>query len=341
VSRDPFELLVLSGDNVARLLPMRDCIPLMADTLAALADGRGLLPLRTVMSLPDEAGWLYTMPAFAAKSAALAVKMITIFPANHGGPLPSHQGVVVLFDAADGRPVALIDATELTALRTAAVSAVATRALARAEAGDLALLGAGVQARAHLEALPLVRPIHRVRVWSRNAERAAAFARAMTGAHGLAVEAVADARAAVDGADIICVATAARAPVLCGEWLTAGTHINAIGASTPQARELDSAAVRRARVYVDRREAALAEAGDLLIPIAEGVISPAHIVAELGEVLAGRAGGRMDADEITLFKSLGLAVEDAAAARLLYDRAAADPTLPVARLAPRSDRGTA
>jgi ornithine cyclodeaminase len=337
MTRDPFELLVLSGDDVARLLPMRDCVELMADTLAALAAGRGELPLRTVIALPDRAGWLYTMPAFGAAPPALAVKMITIFPGNHGGPLPSHQGLVVLFDAADGRPVALIDGAELTAIRTAAVSAVATRTLAREDAGDLALLGAGVQARAHLQALPLVRPIRRVRVWSRSAQRAAAFARAASRVDGIPVETAPDARAAVDGADIVCVMTAARSPVLCGEWLKAGAHVNAIGASTPDARELDTAAVRRARVYVDRREAALAEAGDLLIPIAEGAISPAHIVAELGWVLAGRAGGRMDADEITLFKSLGLAVEDAAAARLVYDRAASDPALPRVRLAPRSD----
>ncbi|MGH7504491.1 MAG: ornithine cyclodeaminase family protein, partial [Longimicrobiales bacterium] len=174
--RSPHDMLVLTGDDVARLLPMHDCIELMAATFLALARGESVLPLRTVIALPDGRGSLYTMPAFAAAAGALAVKLVTIFPGNHGGALPSHQGVVLLFDGTDGRPVALIDATEITALRTAAVSAVATRALARADAGDLALLGSGVQARAHLEAMRAVRPVGNVMIVSRSPERADALA---------------------------------------------------------------------------------------------------------------------------------------------------------------------
>ena len=336
MTSSPFALLTLDVDDVARLLPMRDCIALMADTLASLADGHGVLPLRTVIPLPDAAGWLYTMPAFAAAPPALAVKLVTIFPANHGGPLPSHQGVLILFDAGDGRPVALIDATEVTAIRTAAVSAVATGALAREDATELALLGAGVQARAHLEAIPLVRPVRRVRVWSRNAGRTLAFAERMARRLAFPIEAVPDARAAVEGAHIVCTVTSAGAPVLRGEWLAPGAHVNAIGASTPATREVDTATIRRARVYVDRRAAALAEAGDLLIPIAEGVITTAHIVAEIGDVIRGTADGRSGPADVTLFKSLGLAIEDAAAAHLLYQRALADPARPIVHLPPRS-----
>jgi ornithine cyclodeaminase len=320
------DLRVFTAADVARLLPMADCIELMAATLHALGRGEAVQPLRTVIALPRAAGWLYTMPAFNGEPRALAVKIITIFPANHGGPLPSHQGLLILFDPDNGRPAALIDAAEVTALRTAAVSAVATRLLARTDAAELALIGAGVQARTHLDAMCRVRPIRRVRVWSRDPDRARAFARHAR-REDISIEAVPDAEQAVAGAAVICVVTAARTPVVRGAWLTPGAHINAVGASTPDARELDTDAVARARIFVDRREAALAEAGDLLIPIAEGALPADFAPVEIGDLLAGTGTGRTADTDITLFKSLGLAVEDAACAGFLFERGRHDPSI--------------
>jgi ornithine cyclodeaminase len=231
--------------------------------------------------------------------------------------------VVILFDTETGTPLAMIDASSITATRTAAVSGLATRLLARADAGDLAILGSGVQAGAHLDAMRAVRTVRRVRVWSPRHERAVKFARHHEKQLGLPVEAIADPQAAVSGADLICTTTASREPVLFGSWIASGAHINAVGACFAGARELDTAAVVRSRLYVDRRESTLAEAGDFLIPKAEGAIGDDHIVGELGGVLSGRVSARRGPDEVTLFKSLGIAVEDLAAAHLIHARARA------------------
>jgi ornithine cyclodeaminase len=268
--------------------------------------------MRSVIQLPDGSGSLYTMPAFIAEPRALTVKMITIFHGNERGPLPTHQGVVVVFDPRTGAPLLLLDAARLTAIRTAAVSAVATRALARPGAAVLAVLGTGVQARSHIEAMPLVRPIRAVHVWGRSAERAQQLARDAA-ASDLRITVYDNAAAAVADADIVCTTTSAREPVLHGKWLKPGTHVNAVGASTADAREVDGSAVGRARVFVDSIDAALTEAGDLLIPMREG-ITRAKDWTPLGAVLNGNAAGRTSDDDITLFKSLGLAIEDAAAA---------------------------
>jgi ornithine cyclodeaminase len=315
------QVLIVSQQEVARLLPMQDCIELMARTLQTLAEGHVILPLRPVMRVPD--GALALMPAYLREPLAMGVKVIGIFPGNVGTALDSHPGVVLLFDAEHGQPLAIIDASEVTAIRTAAVSAVATRLLAREDADQLAILGAGVQARTHLDAMIAVRPLTRVRVWNRTPERARAFARRASERYDIPVEACSTAREAVADAGLICTTTAAAAPVLMGDWIAPGTHINAVGSSTANARELDTAAVARARLFVDRRESALNEAGDFLIPRSEGVIDERHILAEIGEVLMRQAPGRESRDDVTLFKSLGLAIEDVAAARLLYDRARA------------------
>lgn len=305
---------------------MAECIDVMHSALRAVANGQAILPLRTVVRLPDSPNAFASMPALLGEGhdASLGAKIITVFPGNEATPYDSHIGVVLLFDNENGRLLAIADASSITAIRTAAVSGVATRALARPDAHDLALLGAGVLAMPHLEAMRAVRDIHRVRVWNRSRERAERFAQSARERFGVDVEICASARDAVHDADIVCAITAARSPVLEGAWLSPGTHVNAVGASLPTARELDTEAVRRARLYVDRRESARNEAGDFLIPRAEGAIADDHIVAELGEVLAGTAQGRRDANEITLFKSLGLAVEDIAAVRHVYTRAAAD-----------------
>lgn len=320
------QVLIVNQEEVPRLLPMAECMEAMAKALAALARGEALLPLRSILWLPEKVGGLGLMPAALLPDRVAGVKAITFFPGNEGTELDTHQGAVLLFETERGRLLAMMDATSITAIRTAAVSGVATRLLARAEAGDLAILGSGTQARTHLEAMRTAREIRRVRVASKNLERARVFAERESGKHSMAIEPVASVREAVAGADIICTATSSREPVLLGEWISPGAHVNAVGSSVPFARELDTAAVLRSRLYVDRRESALNEAGDFLIPKKEGAIGDDHIVGEIGEILAGRLQGRRSPDEVTLFKSLGLAVEDVASARHIYEKAKASGT---------------
>lgn len=311
--------LILSHAEVVRLLPMATCIDLMADALSAVSKGAALQPLRQVVRLPGTPNALALMPALLGD--ALGAKLITVFPGNSDTPYESHIGVVLYFETKYGQLRAIIDASSITAIRTAAVSGLATQRLARREAGDLALLGAGVQALTHLEAMACVRPLRRVRVWSRTPERRAVFARLATSRLGIDVDLCATAHDAVIGADIICTVTASREPVVRGAWLSPGAHINAVGGSIPGVRELDTDAVVRSRLYVDRRESTMNEAGDFLVPRGEGAITDAHIRGELGELVAGTVEGRMSEDEVTLFKSLGLAVEDVACAAYLYKRA--------------------
>jgi ornithine cyclodeaminase len=315
------KVLVISASEIAQLLPMRECIDVMADALSGLTRGDAILPLRQVLRLPDGKSAFAVMPAYLEQPKAVGAKVITVFPDNHGTSFESHQGAVLLFEAEHGSLAAVMDASSITAIRTAAVSGLATRLLAREDASEVAILGTGVQARTHLEAVRAVRRVDRVRVWSRNREAVRAFAEGESRRHGVQVEPAPSARAAVEGADIVCTVTASREPVLAGEWLRDGAHVNAVGASLPFARELDTAAIARSRLYVDRRESALNEAGDFLIPRQEGAISDGHIVGELGEVLLGRVPGRRNGEEVTVFKSLGLAVEDVAAAAYVYERA--------------------
>ena len=312
---------ILNQTEVTALLPMAECIDVMDGALRNLSSGGALLPLRTVLRLPDGKGFFGVMPASLAQPAALGLKAIAVFPGNEGTELDSHQGLVILFDPECGRPVAVLDASSITAIRTAAVSGVATRALARPDAGDLALLGSGVQARTHLEAMAVVRRLRRVRAWSPNAGRLGAFARWAADRFGIVVEPVRSSRDAVTGADLVCAVSASPTPVVRGEWLTEGAHVNAVGSSLPTTRELDTAAILRGRLLVDRRESALNEAGDFLIPRSEGAIGDDHIVGELGDVLLGRIAGRNGASDVTVFKSLGLAVEDLAAAHHVLRRA--------------------
>jgi ornithine cyclodeaminase len=315
--------LFLNREDVEALLPVGECIEVMAGALGALARGEAFQPLRAAHWLPDRRGLLVTMPGglFGEDGGVLGVKVLTVFPGNAAHGEESHQGAVLLFEAEHGRPLAFLDASSITAIRTAAVSALATRLLAREDAGDLAILGSGVQARTHLAALREVRPLRRVRVWSRDPENARRFAAEESARYGLPVEPVATAREAIDGADLLCTVTAAVEPVVHGEWIAPGCHINAVGACTPNARELDTAAVVRSRLFVDRRESALHEPGEILTPLREGAIGEDHILGEIGELVIGRVAGRLAPEDVTLFESLGLTVEDLASARYLYRKA--------------------
>ncbi len=316
------KVLIANQDLVSDLLPMQECIGAMREALRSLARGEAILPLRMSLILPDEQSLMAVMPAYLGGGvASVGVKTITAFPKNFGTEYDSHQGLVLLFDAERGFLRAIVDATAVTAIRTAAVSGVATALLAREDAADLAIIGAGTQARAHLEAMLCVRKLARVRVYSLPLDGAYRFAEKESKRHGIQVEVAEDARAAVTGADIICTVTTAKEPVLHGEWLSPGAHINAIGAYTPTTRELDSEAVRQARLFVDRRESTLKEAGDFLIPRQEGIIGDDHIRAEIGQLLLDQAVGRTSPDDITLFKSLGIAIEDLAAAHYVLQKA--------------------
>ena len=315
------KILVISGAEVRRLLPMGVCVDLMAEALATLARGDALNPLRGIVRVPQVHGILGMMPGYLGNPESLGLKAISVFPGNHGTEFDSHQGVVMLFEPQHGSPVALVDASEITAIRTAAVSGVATRLLATEDAGDLAILGSGVQARTHLEAMLHVREVRRVRVFSRNRKSLDRFCAEQTVRHGIRAEAVDSAQEAVQNADIVCTTTSSREPVLEGAWLALGAHVNAVGSSVATTRELDTQAVVRSRLYVDRRESTVHEAGDYLFPLNEGAITEGHIVGEIGEILLGKLDGRGHPEEITLFKSLGLAVEDLAAAQQVYTRA--------------------
>jgi ornithine cyclodeaminase len=310
-------VLVLSADEVERLLDLPGCMAAMEEALVGLARGDAHLPLRSIVRPPGERSFLGLMPTFRAGRRPLyALKTVAIFPDNPAQGLDPHQGTVTLYDGTNGETVAIMNATPITAIRTAAVSGVATRALARQDARELAIVGAGHQAAAHVAAMLEARPFERIRIASRTYEHAARLA-----ADWPLATAVDTAEEAVRGADVVCTVTSAREPVVLGEWLKAGAHVNAVGACLPDTRELDGAAVARASFFVDRRESAEAESGDYLLALAEGAIGEGHIRAELGEVLAGIAPGRASDEEITVFESLGLAVEDLAAAEYLERRA--------------------
>ncbi len=312
--------IVLTPAEVRRLLPMDECMTRMDEALRTLDRGEALNPLRSMLRIPDR-GVLGLMPGWLGSPGALGLKVVAVFPGNHGTEYDAHQGVVVLFDNDNGVPLAILDASEVTAIRTAATTGVATRLLAREDSRILAILGTGVQARTHLEALLLARPFDEIRVFSRSAEKREAFAARESKRHGRRVVAAASPRECVAGADVICTTTSSAEPVLLGEWLTPGMHVNAVGASLASARELDSAAVARSRMFVDRRESTENESGAYRTALAEGAIGEGHIVGEIGAVLDGNVEGRRSAEEITLFKSLGLAVEDLAAAHHVWRRA--------------------
>ena len=315
-------VLILGHDEVVALLPMSECVALMREALVARAEGLFHQPLRTIVRPPDAAGIMGLMPAYSSGArAAFGLKAICVFNGNAARGLDAHQGAVLLFSAETGELLAVVNASAVTAVRTAAVSGVATEALARDTAGDLCVIGAGVQARSHVEAMSRVRTIRRCRVVSRSVERARKLAEELSGSHAFPIEAVETIEEALRGADLIVTATNSAEPVVRREWISEGAHINAVGSCTPTTRELDAATVAASSMFVDSVESTMNEAGDYISAAREGVVGPQHIRAELGEVLRGAERGRTSRDEITLFKSLGLAVEDLAAAEYLYRKA--------------------
>lgn len=315
--------VLLSERDVRAVLPMPDLIDAMEQALRAYSAGQVAQPVRTVLEVGADRAFFGLMPAALDDPPVVGAKLVTVYNRNHERGLPSHLATIVLMDHATGALAAVLDGRYITEARTAAVSAVSAKLLARPGAGVLALIGSGVQARSHLEAIRHIARLTDVRVWSPNAAHREAFAVEMGAATALPVRPVADASAAVRGADIVVLATSSRLPVIADADIDAGAHICAVGACRPDQREMPTRLVARARVYVDARAAALKEAGDLLLPIAEGAIAPSHVVGELGELAGGRVRGRQDSTDVTLFKSLGLAVEDVVAAQLAVARARA------------------
>ena len=310
-------VLVLSNADVRALLDMESCVAAMEGVLAALARGELTMPLRFVFRPPGDE-LMGFMPAHRTDPEPLfSLKEIVVAPANGARGLDPHQGAVLLHDGQTGVLQAMLNASAITEIRTAAVSAVATRLLARPGAGQVAILGSGVQARSHAEAMRVALDDPELRIWSRTPEHAEALA---LEAHAVVCPTVEE---AVDGADVVCTCTAAREPILRRAWLAPGAHVNAVGSSVSWARELASDLVAAASLFVDRRESTLAESGDYLRAVEEAGIGPDHILAELGEVLTGAHPGRRDDAELTVFESLGIAVEDLAAAALCVERARA------------------
>jgi len=308
-------VIVLSESEVRSLLDMESCISAMEEVLASLARGELYQPLRSVARPPGSAGFIGLMPAHrGGPSPAYALKEIVVTPDNPTRGLDAHQGAVLLHDGETGQLVAVLNASPVTEIRTAAVSGVATRALARAGAERVAILGAGVQARAHVHAMRAVLDDPEIRIWARRAEAAGELAAEVGAVVAPSVD------AALFGAEVVCTATSAKEPIVERRWLAPGTHVNAVGAFGP-GRELDAETVAGATFFVDRRESALNEGGDYGLAAAEGAVGPDHIEAELGELLAGMHPGRRSDDELTVFKSYGIAVEDLAAAELVVRRA--------------------
>lgn len=305
---------VVSGVQVRDALTMEACIEVVEAAMVEYSAGRAICPLRTKIDLPRAPNLLGVMYGSLERPEVFGAKVVSIYPGNFATGAHSHQGTVLLFDAESGAPVAAVDAAEITSIRTAAASAVATRHLARPESRTLAILGYGAQAVEHLRAMRLVAPIDTVRVWGRDHGRATEFASRYHGDAELTVEVANDVRAAIEGADIVCTVTAAPEPIVHGDWLEPGQHINAVGTSLPPHRELDGGAVARSIVVVDAEEGARSQAGEIVLAVAEGAIGPDHIAAEIGQVVSGDRPGRTAPEDITMYKSLGLIVQDLASA---------------------------
>lgn len=315
---------IVTQSDVERLLPVGPCVDVMRQAMSATSRRDVTLPIRQFMPIPDAPGKLAIMPGTLGEPACFGIKLVCKYDRPHDDPLGTHVGMVMLFDSVKGIPLAMIEGSSLTAIRTSAASALATDILARKDATRLAIIGNGEQAIRHVHAMLAVRDIRHITVWGRDAERAGAFAATLADDTGIATIACKSTAAAVAGADIICTTTSAKEPVLKGKDLEAGQHLNLVGSAIPAAAEIDDVAVERACFYVDYRDAAMAAAGELLGAIERGVVTADHIVAEVGEVLADETRGRQNDEQITMYKSLGVASQDLAAAHAIWQMAEAE-----------------
>jgi ornithine cyclodeaminase/alanine dehydrogenase-like protein (mu-crystallin family) len=315
------EIRILRAPDVHALLPMAECIDLMHRTMSAVSAGRVVLPLRSILMMPGELGMLGNMPGYLGEPECFGVKLVSLMPRNKPPQYSSHLGIVLLFEVEHGQPVALLDAAEITAIRTAAASGLATRLLARPDASSVAILGAGEQASTHLAAMLAVRKLRRVRIWGRDPDKAAAFAKAEGAKHGVTIEVAPTVQDAVKHAEIICTVTKAREPILFGEWIEPGTHLNVVGSSVATTAEIDIPAVVKSRFFVDYRSSTITEGGDYLRALRAGAITSEHILAEIGEVANGSKAGRTSPVDVALYKSLGIAPQDLASAHYVLQKA--------------------
>jgi ornithine cyclodeaminase len=313
---------LLTEEHVRSLLPMVELITAMESAIARFSAGEVVQPVRSVLAVEKAHGFFAVMPAYIQQPASLGAKLVTVFHDNHERGLPSHLATIVLFDADTGALRALIDGRYITEARTAAVSAVSARHLAKPDAATLAIIGSGVQSRSHLVAFAEVRAIRTVRVWSPTARKREQFVDQMSAVTPAQLEAAETAEAAVRDADLVVLATSSSTPVVDDAWVADGAHVVSVGAYRPDQREMAPTLVARSRLFVDSRAAALVESGDVVQGIKDGRFGEDHIAGELGEVVLGRVAGRGNSNEVTIFKSLGMAVEDVATADLVYRRAA-------------------
>jgi alanine dehydrogenase len=312
---------LLNEQQVHSLLPMGDLIAAMESALAKFSACEVLQPVRSVLTVGPTKAYFGLMPAYVPSPASLGAKLVTVFGENHKKQLPSHLATIMLLDPETGALLAMLDGRYITEARTAAVSAVSTRFLGRADASTLAIIGSGVQARSHLEAYQHVRQLKEVRIWSPRPQSRQQFVDDMSPKAGIPIIAANSAEAAVRGADLIVLVTSSPTPVIDDSWVSAGAHVVCVGACRPTHQEMPPLLVKRSRLYVDSRDAAVLESGDIVVNIADGLFDASHIRGELGEVVLGRVGGRKADSDITVFKSLGMAVEDVVAADLVFRRA--------------------
>ena len=317
----PQHFRLLTEQQVHSLLPMPDLIAAMESALAKFSAREVLQPVRSVLTVGPTKAYFGLMPAYVPSPASLGAKLVTVFGENHKRDLPSHLATILLLDPETGALQAIMDGRYITEARTAAVSAVSTRFLAKADAATLAIIGSGVQARSHLEAYQLVRQLKEVRIWSPKQRSRDQFVEDMGGHVPISIVACDSADAAVRGADLIVLVTSSPTPVIDDAWVSKGAHVVCVGACRPNQQEMPPALVARSRLYVDSKAAALVESGDVVMNVAAKLFDESHIRGEIGELVLGRVAGRASADDITVFKSLGMAVEDVVAADLVFRRA--------------------
>ncbi len=315
---------IITASQIEKLLSPSLCIEVLRTAMAAVSRGDAELPIRTFMPVSGTAGKMAVMPGALAAPWCFGIKLVAKYPREPDSPYGTHEGVVVLFDSESGLPIAIMEGATLTGIRTAAASALATDLLARRDARRLLVIGCGEQARRHIKALRSVRDFKEIMLWGRSAARAEELVEALSKSEDVAITVVDKLADAAASADVITTVTSAQEPVLLGEWVSPGTHVNLVGSAVPTNREADRALVTRCRYYVDYRPAALAAASELLEAMGAGAVDESHIVAEIGEVASDETMGRQGHDEITLYKSLGIAAQDLAAAHAVFTQAMAE-----------------